>query len=79
MTVDGFLNGLSDVEFEEKFLELAKTESFSAIASGVGTHDDRVEIRNAMIALELPIALYKDDLTVHVAVGMIAGRIMKKR
>lgn len=79
MTIDGFLTSLSDVEFEEKFLELARTESFSAIASGVGTHDDRIEVRNALIALEVPVVLYQDDLAVCVTVGMVASKIMKRK
>lgn len=78
MSAIGFLNGLSDDEFEDKFLELARSESFSAIASGAGTPDDTLNVRNAMIAKKLPIGLYQDDQTICVIVNMIADRFMKK-
>lgn len=79
MTIDSFLSKMSDREFEEKFLELARSESFSAIASGVGTQEDRLKVRDALLALELPIVLYKDEVTICVVVSMIASRMMRKK
>lgn len=78
MSAIDFLNKMSDDEFEDNFLELARTESFSAIASGAGTPDDVLNVRNAMVAKGLSTSLYRDDQTIYVVVGIIAGRIMRK-
>ncbi len=78
--VGEFLRALSETDFNERYLEIARSESFSAVASGVGTKDDLSIVRCDLIKAKTPPGCWcQSDDEVYIIARGIAERIMRKK
>lgn len=78
--VGEFLRTLSETDFDERYLEIARSESFSAVASGVGTKDDLSIVRCGLIKAKTPPGDWcQNDDEVYIIARGIAERIMRRK
>lgn len=73
-----FFNTMPETEFRSKFLELSRTDEFSAVASGVGSVKDMAKVRNALIAAGVQKSWVGKDEMFHATINHITHRIMNK-
>lgn len=73
-----FFNTMSDAEFRDKFLELSRTDEFSAVASSAGNTKDVAKVKNALIAAGVQKDWVGKDEMFHATINHITHRIINK-
>lgn len=73
-----YISEMASAEFDAMFHELAGSEAFSAIASGIVAPKHIESVRKSLLKMDLPEQFCADDESICLLVGMIAGRVMQK-
>lgn len=78
--ITNFFKEMPLPEFERRFLDLARTDEFSAIRSGMPNQNDIEVVRRDLTEVgDVPEEWCQDDTLVCLLVGIIAGRILEAK
>lgn len=73
-----YFNSMTGPDFDRKFLNLWKTEEFSAIASGFGTEKDFRQLKLALQQSGVPIRWLANHHNLNFIVRCITKRVIEK-